>query len=207
MFLTGCGASDEEQTQTVQIDDVDIIYIEQGSDNLLLKSAEQSNAEASYGKGVTLNREDGSITFGIKERMIKIGPKLNMDDVFQVTVPNDFKGDVVITGSSGDVSSDELSINSNLDVKTKSGDISIALAALQSNVQIVAASGDVELALNEEQPDVQLKSKTKSGNNTIIIPVSLNESDDGKSIEGTSGKGSYFIDIETTSGNVTVRND
>ncbi|WP_405103949.1 DUF4097 family beta strand repeat-containing protein [Oceanobacillus sp. FSL H7-0719] len=208
MFLTGCGSSDERQTQMAEIDDIDTIYIEHGSDNLLLKSADQPNVEASYGeRGVTLDKSDGSITLGIKNRMIKIGPKLNLDDAFQVTIPNDYKGDIVISGDSGEVSSDELTISGNLDVKTKSGDISVAFAEIQSDIQVVAASGKVELILNEEQPDVQLKSKTKSGSNTIIIPISLNESEGGKEIEGISGEGTYVIDIETTSGDVTVKSD
>lgn len=208
IVLTGCGSSDEQQSQTADLEGIKTIYIDHGSDNLNLESAAQPNVEASYDKrGVTLDKSDDSITLGIKKRMINIGPKLNMDNQFQVTIPDDFKGKVVLNGSSGDVSADELSIISILEVKNNSGNISIAFAELGSNVQVVTTSGEVELVLNEEQPDVQLKAKTKSGSNTIIIPISLNESDGKRELEGISGEGRYKIDIQTTSGNITVRND
>lgn len=207
IFLTGCGASDEQHTQTAKVDDIKTIYIEHGSDNLILESADHPYIEASYNKqGVTLDKSDETITLGINNSKINIGPKLNLSGGFKVIIPNYFKGDVVINGSSGSVSSDQLSTY-NLDIKTNSGDISIAFAEFHSNVQVVTTSGEVELVLNEEQPDVELKSRTKSGSNTIIIPISLSEFEEGKKIEGISGEGSNQIDIKTKSGDIIVRNN
>ena len=201
ILLTGCGLTTEKYSQIARVDDIKTIYIDHGSTNLLLKSADQQNIEASHNKReVALDKSDEQITLGVEKKMLNIGPKLKKNTQFEVIIPDDFKGKVVINGSSGNISSDQLS-TSNLDIVTKSGNVSIVFADFHSDVHIVTTSGNVELMLNEEQPDVHLKSKTRSGSNIIAIPISQDE----KEIEVISGEGSFEIDIKTTSGDITVR--
>ena len=206
LLLTGCGSSDEKHLKTAKVDDIKTIFIDHGSANLLLQSANQLNIEASYNKReITLDKSHEQITLGVEKKMFTIGPKLNKNAEFKVTIPNDFKGKVVINGSSGNISSDQLS-TSNLEIETKSGNISIVFADFGSDIHVVT-SGNVELGLNEEQPDVQLKSKTRSGSNIIALPIliSLNELQDEKEIEVISGNGKFDINIKTGSGDITVR--
>lgn len=197
ILLTGCGVSGETHSRSVEVTDIKSIYINHGSTDLLLKSDDQQNLEASYNKrGITLDKSDEQITLGVKKRWFNIGFDLNMNEKFVVTIPDDFSGKLVINGSSGDISSDQLS-TSNLDIETKSGNISLAFVDFHSDVHVDSTSGNVGLILNKEQPDVQLKSKTVSGSNMIAIP-SLNE-------EGISGNGNYEINIETISGDISVK--
>lgn len=204
IFLVGCGSSDDKHSQTAKVDDIETIYINHGSTNLHLTSADQENVEASYSKReITMDESDEQITFGVKKSWFNIGFKFNMNAEFTVTIPNDFKGKVVINGGSGNITSKQLSTRS-LEIETVSGNISIVFADYHSDVYIATTSGDIGLVLNEEKPDVQLKSKTVSGSNIITIPISLNESQGGKKVEGISGKGSFEIDIKTVSGDITV---
>ena len=203
ILLTGCGLTTEKYSQIARVDDIKTIYIDHGSTNLLLKSADQQNIEASHNKReVALDKSDEQITLGVEKKMLNIGPKLKKNTQFEVIIPDDFKGKVVINGSSGNISSDQLS-TSNLDIVTKSGNVSIVFADFHSDVHIVTTSGNVELMLNEEQPDVQLTSETGSGSNIIALPIPISQ--DEKKIEVISGEGSFDIDIKTTSGDITVR--
>lgn len=203
IFLTGCGLFSEKNVKMAQVDDIKTIFIDHGSANLILKSANQLDVEASYNKrDITLEKSDDQLTLGVKSSWFQIGPKLNMNAGFQVTIPTNFKGKVVIKGSSGNVSSDQLA-TSDLDIETKSGDISIAFEDFRSDIRIVTTSGDVELVLNEEQPDVQLTSKTRSGSHIIAIPVPISQ--DEKELEVISGNGEFEIDIKTTSGDISIR--
>ncbi|MDX8047233.1 DUF4097 family beta strand repeat-containing protein [Gracilibacillus sp. S3-1-1] len=205
IFMQGCGLSGENHSQTANVDNIKTIVINHDSTNLFLRSADQQNMEASYSKqDITMDEEDEQITLGIKKDLINIGPKLNMNDKFEVTIPDEFEGNLVINGSSGNVSSDQLSTN-NLDIETKSGNISISFEDFHSDVHAVTTSGNIDLLLNEEYPDIQLKSKTVSGDEMINIPISADESQDEKEIEDTAGKGSSEINVTTISGNITVR--
>lgn len=205
VFLTGCGSSSGNHSETAEVNKIKTIYIDHGSDNLLLKSADQPNLEASYSKrDIILDKSGEQITLDVEKSLFNLGPKLNKNAQFKVTIPDDFKGKVVINGSSGNISSDQLS-TSNLDIETESGNISLVFDNFHSDVHVVTSSGNVTLILNEEQPDVQLKSKTVSGNNMISIPISENESQDKKVVEGISGKGKFKIDINTISGDIIVR--
>lgn len=205
IFMQGCGNSDGENSQSAKVDDIKTIVIDHGSTNLLLKSADQQDLKATYSnQNITMDKNDEQITLGIKKNLFHIGPKLNMNDKFEVIIPDNFAGKLVINGSSGDVSSDQLSTN-NLDIETKSGNISISFKDFHSDVHAVTTSGNIDLLLNEESPDVQLKSETVSGDEMINIPISSDESHDEKEIAGTASTGSYEIDVETISGNITVR--
>lgn len=202
-FLTGCGLFSEKHVEIAQVDDMKTIFIDHGSANLILKSADQLDLEASYNKrDISLDKSDDQLTLGVKSSWFQLGPKLNLNAGFQVTIPTNFKGKVVIKGSSGNVSADELA-TSDLDIETKSGDISIAFEDFYSDIRIVTTSGNVELVLNEEQPDVQLTSKTKSGRHIIAMPIPISQ--DGKELEAILGNGEFEIDIKTTSGDISVR--
>lgn len=63
-------------------------------------------------------------------------------------------------------------------------------------------SGDVSL---EQLSTNNLDIETKSGDGMINIPISYDESQDEKEIKDTAGKGSFEIDVETISGNITAR--
>jgi len=203
-LMAACGTGEEKHSQSAKVDDIETIYINHGSTNLHLKSAEQENVEASYGKRkIIMDEGNEQITFGVKKKWINIGFNFKMNAKFEVTIPNDFKGEVIVNGGSGNVTSKQLSTR-NLDIETVSGNISIVFADYHSDVYVATTSGDIGLILNQEKPDVKLKSKTVSGSNIITIPISLNKSQGGKKVEGISGEGSFEIGIKTISGDITI---
>ncbi|MEK4300232.1 hypothetical protein MKY30_12730 [Oceanobacillus sp. FSL W8-0428] len=63
-------------------------------------------------------------------------------------------------------------------------------------------SGDVS---SDQLSTNNLDIETKSGDGMINIPISSDESQDEKEIKDTAGKGSFEIDVETISGNITAR--
>lgn len=205
LLLMGC-ASDGEETQIANLEDVNTIYIEQGSHDIIIESADQQDVEANYGRGVTLEQSGEKITIGVKKSLLPFGPKVNLGDEFKVIIPTDFNGDVVMEGNSGDISS-ELLANYNLEFTTKSGDVSLVFTEFQSNVKVVSKSGNVDIVIQEDNPNMKLKTKTASGNNTIAFPVSLDEADNGKEIDAVSGEGTFTLDIETKSGDISVKNN
>lgn len=203
IFLTGCGLFGDKQVQTAKVDEIETIIIEHGSTNLFLKSVDQPDLEASYNKrNIAMDKNGDELTLGVESSSFWIGPKLNLNGGFEVTIPTNFKGKVVIKGSSGNVSSEQLT-TSDLDIVTKSGDILIAFEDFHSDIHVVTTSGDVELVLNEEQPDIQLSSKTKSGSHIIAIPIPISQV--GKEVDAISGNGEFEITIKTTSGDIVVR--
>src|SRR5690625_2841275 len=203
-LMAACGTGEEKHSQSAKVDDIETIYINHGSNNLHLKSAEQENVEAFYGKRkIIMDEGNEQITFGVKKKWINIGFNFKMNAKFEVTIPNDFKGEVIVKGGSGNVTSKQLSTR-NLDIETVSGNISIVFADYHSDVYVATTSGDIGLILNQEKPDVKLKSKTVSGSNIITIPISLNKSQGGKKVEGISGEGSFEIGIKTISGDITI---
>lgn len=205
LLLMGC-ASDGEETQIANLEDVNTIYIEQGSHDIIIESEDQPDVEANYGRGVTLEQSGEKITIGVKKSLLPFGPKVNLGDEFKVIIPTDFNGDVVMEGNSGDISS-ELLANYNLEFTTKSGDVSLVFTEFQSNVKVVSKSGNVDIVIQEDNPNMKLKTKTASGNNTIAFPVSLDEADNGKEIDAVSGEGTFTLDIETKSGDISVKNN
>lgn len=203
IFLTGCGLVGDKQVQTAKVDDIKTIIIEHGSTNLLLKSVDQPELEASYNKkDLTMDKNGGELTLGVESSWFRIGPKLNFNGGLEVTIPTNFKGKVVIKGSSGNVASEQLA-TSDVEIETKSGDVSIAFEDFHSDVHVATTSGDIELMLNEEQPNVQLTSKTKSGDHIIAIPIPISQ--DGKEIDAISGDGKFKIELTTASGDIAVR--
>ena len=204
IVLYGC-ATGSDDVQRANMDDVHSLYIEQGSHDLIIESVERPDVEAIYGRGVTLEKSEGKVTIGVQKSLLTFGPKLNLGDSFKVTIPNDYNGKVVIEGNSGDISSEHVSI-ADLEIMTKSGDVQLTFSEFRSNVHIVSGSGNVEIVIQEEEPNVTLSTKTRSGNSSIFLPVSLNENEDGKEVSGVSGQGEYQLMIDTKSGDIRVRN-
>lgn len=63
-------------------------------------------------------------------------------------------------------------------------------------------SGDVS---SDQLSTNNLDIETKSGNEMINIPISSDESQDEEEIAVTASKGSFEMDVETISGNITIR--
>lgn len=204
ILLTGCNFNQEEVVHSIDLDGIDTIYIDHGSENVHLISIEQSNLEVLHSnKNIDVSEKANEVSISMEKRIFNIGPKINLNNQLIVKISKDFTGKVIINGTSGNVTSEDLE-TTNIEVNEKSGNITLDFKDFHSDVNITTSSGNVVVSLNTIQPDIELQTKTASGLQTITVPIDIEKQND-KSIEGKANEGTYFIGIKTASGNISIR--
>lgn len=204
ILLTGCNFNQEEVVHSIDLDGIDTIYIGHGSENVHLISVEQSNLEVLHSnKNIDVSEKANEVSISMEKRIFNIGPQINLNTQLLVKISKDFTGKVIINGTSGNVTSEDLE-TTNIEVNEKSGNITLDFKDFHSDVNITTSSGNVVVSLNTIQPDIELQTKTASGLQTITVPIDIEKQND-KSIEGKANEGTYFIGIKTASGNISIR--
>lgn len=204
ILLTGCNFNQEEVVHSIDLDGIDTIYIDHGSENVHLISVEQSNLEVLHSnKNIDVSEKANEVSISMEKRIFNIGPQINLNTQLLVKISKDFTGKVIINGTSGNVTSEDLE-TTNIEVNEKSGNITLDFKDFHSDVNITTSSGNVVVSLNTIQPDIELQTKTASGLQTITVPIDIEKEND-KSIEGKANEGTYFIGIKTASGNISIR--
>lgn len=204
ILLTGCNFNQEEVVHSIDLDGIDTIYIDHGSENVHLISVEQSNLEVLHSnKNIDVSEKANEVSISMEKSIFNIGPKINLNNQLIVKISKDFTGKVIINGTSGNVTSEDLE-TTNIEVNEKSGNITLDFKDFHSDVNITTSSGNVVVSLNTIQPDIELQTKTASGLQTITVPIDIEKQND-KSIEGKANEGTYFIGIKTASGNISIR--
>ncbi|WP_018707327.1 DUF4097 family beta strand repeat-containing protein [Siminovitchia fordii] len=204
ILLTGCNFNQEEVVHSIDLDGIDTIYIDHGSENVHLISIEQSNLEVLHSnKNIDVSEKANEVSISMEEKIFNIGPQINLNTQLLVKISKDFTGKVIINGTSGNVTSEDLE-TTNIEVNEKSGNITLDFKDFHSDVNITTSSGNVVVSLNTIQPDIELQTKTASGLQTITVPIDIEKQND-KSIEGKANEGTYFIGIKTASGNISIR--
>lgn len=204
ILLTGCNFNQEEVVHSIDLDGIDTIYIDHGSENVHLISVEQSNLEVLHSnKNIDVSEKANEVSISMEKRIFNIGPQINLNTQLLVKISKDFTGKVIINGTSGNVTSEDLE-TTNIEVNEKSGNITLDFKYFHSDVNITTSSGNVVVSLNTIQPDIELQTKTASGLQTITVPIDIEKEND-KSIEGKANEGTYFIGIKTASGNISIR--
>lgn len=204
ILLTGCNFNQEEVVHSIDLDGIDTIYIDHGSENVHLISVEQSNLEVLHSnKNIDVSEKANEVSISMEKRIFNIGPQINLNTQLLVKISKDFTGKVIINGTSGNVTSEDLE-TTNIEVNEKSGNITLDFKDFHSDVNITTSSGNVVVSLNTIQPDIELQTKTASGLQTITVPIDIEKQND-KSIEGKANEGTYFIGIKTASGNISIR--
>lgn len=138
-----------------------------------------------------------------------------------VTVSDVSGGELVIDTGSGDVDAREvnatrLSLDTGsgevrlasarsprTDIDTGSGSVRVDLAGTIERIHIETGSGDVQLTLPEDV-SAMLDLETGSGDFDVGMPVTLVHKEDGE-LRGRLGSGSGRIEIDTGSGDITLR--
>lgn len=204
ILLTGCNFNQEEVVHSIDLDGIDTIYIDHGSENIHLISVEQSNLEVLHSnKNIDVSEKANEVSISMEKRIFNIGPQINLNTQLLVKISKDFTGKVIINGTSGNVTSEDLE-TTNIEVNEKSGNVTLDFKDFHSDVNITTSSGNVVVSLNTIQPDIELQTKTASGLQTITVPIDIEKQND-KSIEGKANEGTYFIGIKTASGNISIR--
>lgn len=209
LFLSACGNDNGEGAnglQEVSLDDINVLHIDHGSVKLNVESADIDSLEASLlyqnkGPGIVLDKGKQTLKIELENditRLFNIGkmPQLN------IRIPNDYKGEVRIDGSSGHVAGTELQTH-NLVVKGKSGNVSLAFAKFHSDISVSVTSGKIKLDLNDDKPDVKWHLQSGSGSRSITIPLEDHEQSNKKTT-GQSGSGTFEVNLKTGSGNIVV---
>ncbi|MFD2130418.1 DUF4097 family beta strand repeat-containing protein [Pseudogracilibacillus auburnensis] len=204
IVLVGCNGNKDEAVYNVPIEEIETIYLQHGSDNVHVKSTDQSDLEATYAnKEIDIEHKDNEVTLSVRKKLFHIGPKINLNKKLEVSIPKNYVGQVVISGTSGNITSENLEINE-LKINENSGDVALEFTEFHSDVAVKTKSGNIKLALNNNEPDIDLKTKTASGKQTITIPIETTKQND-KVIEGKSGNGTYLIELTTASGNISIQ--
>ncbi|MBN2323570.1 MAG: DUF4097 family beta strand repeat protein [Spirochaetes bacterium] len=96
-------------------------------------------------------------------------------------------------------------VTGDVSARTASGDVTVRYAKFSNDVSLYCASGDVLLLLPEGAEFV-LNARASSGDITCDFPLLVREMKRNKrSLEGTAGGGKNLVEIETASGDITVR--
>ncbi|MEH6945059.1 DUF4097 family beta strand repeat-containing protein [Bacillus sp. JJ722] len=208
LVLNGCSGDDGESSdiQRASLNDINTIYINHGSTSVNVESADIDELEAYvllYGNksGVVMDKEARKVSIEQKKdftRLIKVGKKPRIE----VRVPSDFKGEIIVEGTSGNVVGTDLQTH-NLQINGKSGNVKLNYLEFHSDLYVTTKSGNVDVSLNEDKPNAAIHLKTNSGGQSVSLPLADLEQEE-KETKGTSGKGDYEVKLISTSGNILL---
>ncbi|NMO96737.1 DUF4097 domain-containing protein [Paenibacillus lemnae] len=208
-ILTACGEREGTvDVQSTSLEGVEQIHIDHGSTSVHLESdPELSDLEVSITTydsepAVLLDTQNDTISISMNydlRRIVNIGRKPHLT----IRVPDYYKGKIVVQGSSGNVNSANVQAEE-LIIQGKSGRISLDYEELRTQLQISAKSGNVSLSLNDKDSDVTWSLKSGSGRRTSAI--GWDNTREGKDVtQGVTGSGTYRVDIQTSSGNISIQ--
>jgi len=208
MFLSACAEGGEgEDIQMASLKDIDSIYIDNGSIDIDVVSADIDELEASLllydnGSGIVMAKGKQKLTIRLKNDITRLF-KIDRMPHLEVRIPTEFKGEIIVNGSSGSVVGKELQTH-NLQVNGKSGNVKLDFLHFHSEVHVTTTSGNVDISLNEEDPDATLLLKSNSGRRSVGIVLN-DYQQSKKETKGTSGTGDYEVQLETSSGNISLK--
>lgn len=196
-----------DETKQFSLDDIETLHIDHGSTKLFIESADIESLEATLrlydnGPGMVTDRSKQQLDIRLKSDVTRI-LNLGRQPQLHVRIPLNYKGQVILEGSSGTVTGSDLQTH-NLTVTGKSGNINLDFAEFHSDVRVKNSSGNISLTLQDENPNVHWLLQTGSGRRSISIPIEdLQESN--RKTEGHSGSGAYEVNLKTGSGNISVQ--
>ncbi|MEK4091988.1 MULTISPECIES: DUF4097 family beta strand repeat-containing protein [unclassified Viridibacillus] len=208
MFLSSCaGGGESEDIQMASLKDIDSIYIENGSIDIDVVSADIDELESylhlyDNGPGIEMEEGEQKITIRLKNDITRLF-KINRMPHLEVRIPTEFKGEIIVNGSSGSIVGKDLQTH-NLQVNGKSGSVKLDFLHFHSEVHVTTTSGNVDISLNEDEPDATLLLKSNSGRRSVGIVLNDNQQSK-KETKGTSGTGDYEVQLETSSGNISLK--
>lgn len=205
LIASACSSNTEVKEEKVNLEEIEKIIIKNGSQKLNLISTNSNELKVSSGKkDVEISTNGSEITLKPKQQLVQIGPRFNQHSELIVEIPSNYNGQVIVDGSSGDVTAEELELV-DLRVNSKSGSIKLDFTKIDSNIEVDTVSGNVEVILNNNQSNINLKAQTASGNQVIAIALDEIINQTNKNFEGISGDGSLSANILTVSGNITIK--
>ncbi|MCL1696789.1 DUF4097 family beta strand repeat-containing protein [Lysinibacillus sp. BPa_S21] len=208
MFVSACsGGEEREDIQIASLKDIDSIYIENGSINIDVVSADIDELEANLllydnGPGIVMEKGQRKLTIRLKSDISRLF-KIDRMPHLEVRVPTEFKGEIFVDSTSGNVVGKDLQMH-DLQVSGSSGNVKLDFLDFHSDVHVTTTSGKVDISLNEAKPNATFLLKSNSGRRSVGI-VLKDKQQSKKETKGTSGNGDYEVQLETSSGNITLK--
>ncbi|MGE8205368.1 DUF4097 family beta strand repeat-containing protein [Heyndrickxia sp. NPDC080065] len=204
LFLTACSEKESVDVQRLPVNNTDSIQIEFGSINVKVVSADIEESEASLilydNAGLKMDKKKGKISIGVNKditRFFKKKPEL------EVRIPIQFKGAIILDGSSGNVVGKDLQTH-DLQVNASSGNVMLDFLQFHSHVYVKTTSGHVDVSLKDVEPDVTLLLKSNSGRRSVAIDLD-DLQQNKKETRGKFSNGEYEVKLKTSSGNISLK--
>ncbi|TQR41690.1 DUF4097 family beta strand repeat-containing protein [Paenibacillus popilliae] len=203
LFLSACSSYQENAAHAVSLKGIENIHIDHGSTTLIVESADIESLEAiSNGPEIVIDKEKDNIKIRLKSdirNIVNIGkmPQLS------VRIPNSYKKKVTLDGSSGNVKITNL-CTQKLDIKGSSGNVSLDYVKINSDINISVKSGSILLNLEDKDSNINWLLQSGSGRRAMGIPLN-NSQQNNRKTQGQTGDGSFNVNLQTTSGNITVK--
>ncbi|WP_100331293.1 DUF4097 family beta strand repeat-containing protein [Bacillus xiapuensis] len=207
IVLAGCSSGEKEVSINKEsIEDVEEIVVNFASTDVNFLPSEKSELETyltayDNGPGVILDKSSKRLSIDLGNDIRRLF-NFRKKPTLEVKIPHQFKGKIILDGSSGNVSGKDL-VQNNIDVRSSSGNIKLHFKKLNGDVELSTTSGNASITFDEEQPNLDLEIGTNSGRQSINLSLSK-KSQTKKGLKGSSGNGENKMKIETKSGNINL---
>ncbi|WP_285395206.1 DUF4097 family beta strand repeat-containing protein [Lysinibacillus sp. fls2-241-R2A-57] len=207
IMLAGCSTREEEVIVNKEsIEDIEEITINFASTDVVFSPSETNEIEANLtvnddGAGAIVEKSSKQISIKLDTDITRLF-NLSKKPTLEVKVPKQFKGKIILDGSSGNVTGKELFQN-DIEIRSSSGNVKLHFIELNNDVNITTTSGKVSVDFDEEQPNLELDINTNSGRQSIDLTLNGN-SKTKKELQGISGNGDHKMQIVTKSGNIDL---
>ncbi|MGE8035950.1 DUF4097 family beta strand repeat-containing protein [Lysinibacillus sp. NPDC093692] len=208
IMLAGCSSREEEVVVNKEsVENIEEILINFASTDVVFSPSETNEIEANLtvnddGPGAIVEKSSKQISIKLDTDITRLF-NLSKKPTLEVKVPMQFKGKLILDGSSGNIIGKEL-IQNDIEIRSSSGNVKLHFIELNNDVKITTTSGKVSVDFDEEQPNLQLDIKTNSGRQSIDLTLNGN-SKTKKELQGISGSGDHKMQIVTKSGNIDLK--
>ena len=205
-LISACSTYETEENRYSSLNGIETIYINHGSTTVYLHSGETDELQTSFvsndnGPGVNIDTTKNQLKLSMKSdirRLFNIGAMPTL----HVYIPSAYKGKVVVEGSSGRVHVTDLEVIE-LDIRGKSGNVSMDFLDIKTNINVSVSSGNVNLSVRNKDTDANWLLQSNSGKRSVAFTLD-HHSSTRKKTSGQTGKGSFIVDISTSSGNIRI---
>lgn len=207
-MLTGCSTGEKEIVANKgSIKDIEEVIIKYASTDVEFSPSETEELETyltvyDEGSGVILDKSSKQLSIDLENDITRLF-NLKKKPTLKVRIPLQFKGKIILDGSSGNVTGTEL-IQNEIEVRSSSGNVNLDFLELNNDVRLKTTSGNVSINFDEEQPNLNLDIRTNSGRQSINLTLN-DHSQTNKAVQGFSGNGENIMQITTKSGNINIK--
>ena len=187
----------ETQVKVLKAGDDVIACVLYGSDSECSAGSYKGGNTESFG-WISFLRGNTSVHGTIR---VPRGVRLDVESTNGDMDIDEIDGDLLVRTVNGDV--DVRGVRHSATIETTNGDVDLGADAIAANVQVTTTNGDVGLAV-PRGVNASLAMQTVNGELTLGMPASIT-SKTGKSITGQFGTGGATIKLETTNGDISLR--